>query len=289
MARRGPDARPDTRACRTTPPGRRSATRSAAASSARASSGSAGPGRPARVRRAPRRPPGGSRPGPRSCRPSCAASSATTCARTSVPRGGRAALAGADPGAGPRRALRVAGPAGLGGGATRPGRGLHRDEGSAWTVADAPLLDELAELLGPTARRPGARGARARGAPGLRRGGAGHPGVGRPADRRGGPRRDAADRLRHRRRARRPAGAGRTSSVAERAAADRDWRFGHLVVDEAQELSADGLARPRCGAAPTHSITAVGDLAHAAPRGRAAWADVLAPQRGSRWTYRRSR
>ena len=33
--------------------------------------------------------------------------------------------------------------------------GLHRAEGSAWTVADAPLLDELAELLGPPPERPG--------------------------------------------------------------------------------------------------------------------------------------
>ena len=31
-------------------------------------------------------------------------------------------------------------------------------------------------------------------------------------------------------------------SAAERAAADRTWAFGHIIVDEAQELSADGLA-----------------------------------------------
>jgi DNA helicase IV len=38
---------------------------------------------------------------------------------------------------------------------------------------------------------------------------------------------------------------------------------------------------------PAHSITAVGDLAQrSAPAGARAWADVLAPQLGSRWTYR---
>lgn len=38
---------------------------------------------------------------------------------------------------------------------------------------------------------------------------------------------------------------------------------------------------------PSHSITAVGDLAQrSAPAGAHAWADVLAPHLGSRWTYR---
>ena len=87
--------------------------------------------------------------------------------------------------------------------------GLHRAEGSAWTVADAPLLDELAELLGPP--RPTARRAtrttrqrrqRAYAAEVLS--------ILESADRaarRRGPRRAAPDRLRHRGRARRPAGA----------------------------------------------------------------------------------
>ena len=75
-------------------------------------------------------------------------------------------------------------------------------------------------------------------------------------------------------------------SVAERAAADRDWRYGHLVVDEAQELSAMDwhVLLRRC---PSGSVTAVGDLAQrSAPAGAQAWADVLAPHLGSRWTYR---
>ena len=75
-------------------------------------------------------------------------------------------------------------------------------------------------------------------------------------------------------------------SVAERAAADREWTYGHLVVDEAQELSAMDwhvLAR-RC---PSRSITAVGDLAQrSAPAGARTWAEVLAPIAGDRFTLR---
>jgi DNA helicase IV len=38
---------------------------------------------------------------------------------------------------------------------------------------------------------------------------------------------------------------------------------------------------------PSHSITAMGDLAQrSAPAGAHGWADVLAPNLGSRWTYR---
>jgi superfamily I DNA/RNA helicase len=79
---------------------------------------------------------------------------------------------------------------------------------------------------------------------------------------------------------------GLVGTVAERAAADRDWRFGHLVVDEAQELSAMDwhVLLRRC---PSRSITAVGDLAQrSAPAGARAWADVLAPHLASRWTHR---
>ncbi|MEU7812134.1 helicase [Pseudonocardia sp. NPDC049154] len=161
--------------------------------------------------------------------------------------------------------------------------GLHRPEGSAWTVADAPLLDELAELLGP--------------AP------AGHAEPAEPdgvyaaevlsilesADRQlAGEDPDelrptdfvTADVLAARQ------VPGHLASVAERAAGDRDWRYGHLVVDEAQELSAMDwhVLLRRC---PSHSITAVGDLAQrSAPAGAQAWADVLGPHLRDRWTYR---
>ena len=69
-------------------------------------------------------------------------------------------------------------------------------------------------------------------------------------------------------------------SAAERAAADRTWAFGHIIVDEAQELSpmAWRLLMRRC---PTRSMTLVGDPAQTA-RGRRASAPgrtILAPVR----------
>jgi DNA helicase IV len=163
--------------------------------------------------------------------------------------------------------------------------GLYRAEGSAWTVADAPLLDELAELLGPP---PGPRGGRseperdsAYAAEVLS--------ILEPADRRVAG--EDPDELRPTDFVTADVLAARQvpehlMSVAERAAADRDWRYGHLVVDEAQELSAMDwhVLLRRC---PSRSITAVGDLAQrSAPAGAHAWADVLAPHLGSRWTYR---
>ncbi|WP_028932040.1 hypothetical protein [Pseudonocardia asaccharolytica] len=75
--------------------------------------------------------------------------------------------------------------------------------------------------------------------------------------------------------------------VIERAAADCDWVYGHVVIDEAQELSAMQwrmLVR-RC---PSRSFTVVGDLAQrrsdAGPR---AWADVLDPIAEGRWIHHR--
>src|SRR3712207_3627430 len=74
-----------------------------------------------------------------------------------------------------------------------------------------------------------------------------------------------------------------TRSTAERAAADRTWTFGHVVVDEAQELSpmAWRLLVRRC---PTRSMTAVGDLAQTGTlAGAAAWDETLRPHVGDAW------
>jgi DNA helicase IV len=72
-------------------------------------------------------------------------------------------------------------------------------------------------------------------------------------------------------------------SVAQRARQDRTWTFGHVVVDEAQELSAMAwrmLVR-RC---PTRSMTVVGDLAQTgAPWGARSWAGTLEPHAGGRF------
>jgi DNA helicase IV len=162
--------------------------------------------------------------------------------------------------------------------------GLYRPTGSPWTVADAPLLDELAELLGPpppsapveTSEPDSAYAAEVLDIlESADRTIAGEdPDELRPTDF------VTADVLAARQLPE------HLMSVAERAAADRDWRFGHLVVDEAQELSAMDwhVLLRRC---PTRSITAVGDLAQrSAPAGAHAWADVLGPHLGSRWTYR---
>ncbi|MGY1636613.1 HelD family protein [Geodermatophilus sp. SYSU D00742] len=74
-----------------------------------------------------------------------------------------------------------------------------------------------------------------------------------------------------------------TRTTAERAAADRTWTFGHVVVDEAQELSpmAWRLLVRRC---PTRSMTAVGDLAQTGTlAGASAWAQTLEPHVGDAW------
>jgi superfamily I DNA/RNA helicase len=67
------------------------------------------------------------------------------------------------------------------------------------------------------------------------------------------------------------------------AAGDRSWAFGHLVVDEAQELSAMQwrLLMRRC---PSRSMTVVGDIAQTgSPAGARSWAEVLRPYVRQRW------
>ena len=72
-------------------------------------------------------------------------------------------------------------------------------------------------------------------------------------------------------------------TVAERAVADRTWTFGHVIVDEAQELSgmAWRLLMRRC---PARSMTLVGDVAQTGdPAGARTWDETLAPFVGDRW------
>jgi DNA helicase IV len=80
-----------------------------------------------------------------------------------------------------------------------------------------------------------------------------------------------ADRLAERQQVR------RYDSTADRAAADREWTYGHVIVDEAQELSAMAwrLVMRRC---PTRSMTVVGDVAQTGDlAGAASWQDALGP------------
>jgi DNA helicase IV len=74
-----------------------------------------------------------------------------------------------------------------------------------------------------------------------------------------------------------------TRTAAERAAADRAWVFGHVIVDEAQELSpmAWRLLMRRC---PSRSITAVGDVAQTSElAGTSSWEQVFEPYVAQRW------
>ncbi|MEU8210948.1 UvrD-helicase domain-containing protein [Micromonospora sp. NPDC049044] len=72
--------------------------------------------------------------------------------------------------------------------------------------------------------------------------------------------------------------------VADRARRQRGWVYGHVVIDEAQELSEMQwqMVVRRC---PSRSITAVGDIdqAEAAHRHRS-WAEAVQAVFGDRWT-----
>jgi hypothetical protein len=75
--------------------------------------------------------------------------------------------------------------------------------------------------------------------------------------------------------------------LADRAAARRDWIYGHVVIDEAQELSEMQwlMVLRRC---PSRSVTAVGDIDQAeAPHRHTTWAEAVGAVLGERWTEAR--
>ncbi len=77
-----------------------------------------------------------------------------------------------------------------------------------------------------------------------------------------------------------------TRELVERAAADRDWTYRHVVVDEAQELSEMDwrVLMRRC---PGRSFTVVGDLAQRrSVAGATSWGAMLEPYVPGRWVYR---
>jgi DNA helicase IV len=134
-------------------------------------------------------------------------------------------------------------------------------------MEDVALLDEAAEILGApaTGRRRRGRGAQEAYA---RRVLAGLD-LGFPVD---------AEAM-----AARYAGEKGPEPLSVRARADRTWAFGHVIVDEAQELSPmvwRALFR-RC---PSKSMTIVGDLAQAGIAWRpSSWAEVLDRHAQGRW------
>ncbi|WP_174843769.1 ATP-binding domain-containing protein [Cryobacterium sp. TMT2-23] len=70
---------------------------------------------------------------------------------------------------------------------------------------------------------------------------------------------------------------GDRATTAERAALDRSWTYGHVVVDEAQELSPMQW-RLVLRRGPLRSFTIVGDIAQAASAAAASnWREALAP------------
>ena len=75
---------------------------------------------------------------------------------------------------------------------------------------------------------------------------------------------------------------GASLSTAERAEADRSWAYGHVIVDEAQELSAMAW-RMVLRRNPVRSMTVVGDVAQTgSPAGATSWRDMLGPLVGGR-------
>ena len=158
---------------------------------------------------------------------------------------------------------------------TRDERALLRRERSApWTPSDVALLDEAAELLGEDDSALQVAQAQAAAE---RRAEVDY--ASQVQDTFGGADFATAENL-----AGRYAGGGSLDSVADRAGADRSWAFGHIVIDEAQELSPMvwRLLMRRC---PTRSFTVVGDVAQTgSPAGARAWGEVLAPHVGDRWT-----
>ncbi|GIE92853.1 HelD family protein [Paractinoplanes rishiriensis] len=163
---------------------------------------------------------------------------------------------------------------------------LLREHDAAWTPADVPLLDELAELLGvddTLKARTAARERReaieyAEGVLEIVEGS-------RSLDFEDDSEEEILSAIdvvdasafaeRHE--------VIDTRTAAERAAADRTWVFGHVIIDEAQELSplAWRLLMRRC---PSRSMTVVGDVAQTSElAGTTGWEQVFEPYVGQRW------
>src|SRR4029077_20519726 len=167
---------------------------------------------------------------------------------------------------------------------------LLRPPGGGWTPADVPLLDEAAELLGEDDRAARARNERerrrriayARGVLDLAYGS-------RSVDLNQEEEAEilsAYDILDAERLADRYEEDDDRTAV-KRAASDRTWAFGHVVVDEAQELSpmAWRMLMRRC---PSKSMTIVGDMAQASELGGgSSWQQVLGPNLGDRYRMER--
>jgi DNA helicase IV len=154
---------------------------------------------------------------------------------------------------------------------------LYRQASADWTVADVPLLDEAAELLGiddsaqRRARRVVERERRLEAKyarevleiTGIESLGMLDAETLAEWNRDNGP----------------------SLTTAERAEQDRSWTYGHVIVDEAQELSAMAW-RMVTRRNPARSMTLVGDVGQTgSPAGAHSWEQLLGPP--TRWRQER--
>ncbi|MCW7945464.1 ATP-dependent DNA helicase [Streptomyces hygroscopicus] len=172
---------------------------------------------------------------------------------------------------------------------------VRRPVTRAWTTADVPLLDEAAELLGEDDRLARARAEREREAQVSYAQGVLEVSYAsrtyefedkEDSDPEASEVLSAHDIIDAERFAERQEEADHRSA-AERAAADRTWAFGHIIVDEAQELSPMAW-RLLMRRSPTRSMTLVGDPAQTAEAGGAgSWSEILKPYVDDRWEHTR--
>ena len=168
------------------------------------------------------------------------------------------------------------------------GEVLLREDGQAWTVSDVPLLDELVDMLG---QEKTAENAAWRAAEGERKAEAEYAAGVMDILRLDREEQDedvmlSAENLLYGEDLAERFVETDTRDLAERAAADRDWTYRHVVVDEAQELSEMDwrVLMRRC---PSRSFTVVGDLAQRrSPAGATSWDAMLARYVPDRWVYR---
>lgn len=74
-----------------------------------------------------------------------------------------------------------------------------------------------------------------------------------------------------------------SQTTAERAAGDRSWTYGHVIIDEAQELS-EMAWRMVMRRIPNRWVTVVGDVAQTGdPAGASSWQRMLEPYVAQRW------
>jgi DNA helicase IV len=163
---------------------------------------------------------------------------------------------------------------------------LRREPGGGWSPADVPLLDETAELLGEDETeqellRERLRKQRIAYAEGVLTIAAGSGSTDFDAG-------DEAEVLtaldvltaaelaeRHEE--------SEMLTAAQRAAVDRRWAFGHVIVDEAQELSPMAW-RLLMRRSPNRSMTVVGDVAQTGDlAGAASWSGIFEPYVRDRW------